>query len=156
MAGELQYRNSDGKLLYAESGSDVDKLLYECCCPVICCSDTCNATYTAVVSGYSATCDVSANDSLAGLLNGSHVMSNVSPTSGASCQWNSTYMALRLFCSGGTIFLNGTVAAGGGFNATWTKAHTTGCDVTGTYAYFGCTMPSGCCTGFTGTTVTVT
>ncbi len=32
MAGELQYRTSDGALLYIESGADAGKLAYECCC----------------------------------------------------------------------------------------------------------------------------
>lgn len=32
MAGELQYRVTDGKLLYVESGTSIGKLTYECCC----------------------------------------------------------------------------------------------------------------------------
>jgi len=36
LAGELQYRSTDGALLYVESGPDAGKLAYECCC----CSDS--------------------------------------------------------------------------------------------------------------------
>jgi hypothetical protein len=57
----LQYRRSDGKLLYIESGADVGKLARECCCvvggPPCDCDPPLDAVYTVTLSGFSSASD---------------------------------------------------------------------------------------------------
>jgi hypothetical protein len=52
----LQYRPTDGKLLYIESGADVGKLARECCCGVgsdpCDCSPALDYTYTVRLDGF--------------------------------------------------------------------------------------------------------
>jgi hypothetical protein len=52
----LQYRRSDGALLYLESGADIGKLARECCCRVgtdpCDCDPALDATYTVTLAGF--------------------------------------------------------------------------------------------------------